>query len=218
AGVRAIDGRASLDLGDAALLGGRVSGRIALNPQEREPGGELQLSLTDVDLGALVGLSGMSGPLPHGRGSAEIELFADGRPRELDRADLTGTFALRFDQGSIAGFDRPTFEELARGNAPFSLKEAAGGSFEFTAATVEGRIDHGLAELSRASFEGTEKTLSVAGVIPYRSGNVAMAGSIQERKGADSAAVGPAVNFLVGGTWPELVISPLKTLMETPAN
>lgn len=216
AGVRANDGRASLDIGDAALLGGRLSGRLALNQGHPRSGGELQLSLSDVDLGALASQLRISGPLPNGRGSAHVELFTDNPWRALEGADLTGMFALRFDHGAISGFDHSAFEQLAHGNAPFGMKQAAGGSFEFTAATLEGRLDQGFAELSRATFEGTEKTLTVSGMIPYRGGSVAMAGSIQDRQGADPAVVSPRVNFLLGGPWAELVISPLKPLAELP--
>lgn len=217
AGIRATDGQASLDIGEGTLLGGSINGRIAVSGQEMIQGGEARLSLRNVDLGKIISLAGLSGPVPTGRGSAEIDLFTE-RLQPFDKADLTGTFKLSFDQGAIADFDQPAFEQMAQGNTRFNMKDAAGGSFEFTTATVEGHVDGGIVELTRASFETPEKILAVSGTVPYRNGNVALAGSLVERALPDAAVVKPAINFLVGGSWPTPVISPMALLLQSPAN
>lgn len=218
AGIRVLDGEASLDIAEGTLMGGRVSGRIAGRGQGLKHGGELRLSLRDVDLGELVGLSGLAGPLPTGRGSADIDLFTEQRLQEPEKADLTGSFSLNFDQGALTNFDGPVFERMAQGKTFFDMKEAAGGSFEFTTATIEGHMDGGIAELTKATFDGAEKTLAVSGTVPFRNGSVALAGSIIERDLSDAAVVKPAINFLVGGSWPWPVISPVALLLGSPVN
>ncbi|MCV3737086.1 AsmA family protein [Rhizobium sp. TRM96647] len=218
AGIRTSGGQTTLDIGDGTVLGGSVSGQVTASDQNRRPGGELQLSLRDVDLGALIALADLSGPLPNGRGSADLDLFTDQPLARLDSTGLVGTFRLRFDQGSLAAFDRPEFERQARGESVFSMTEAADGAFDFASAAVDGRFDRGLAEISRATFEGAEKTLSIAGTIPFRNGNVALAGSLAARKPDGTGATEPAINFLVGGAWPAPVISPMAILMDVPAN
>ncbi|MBB3979218.1 AsmA protein [Rhizobium azooxidifex] len=218
AGIRTSGGQTLLDIGDGTVLGGSVSGQVATTDQNRKPGGELQLSLRDVDLGALIGLSGLSGPLPNGRGSADLSLFTEQPFARFDIAGLVGTFRLRFDQGSIAEFDRPEFENRARGASVFNMTEAADGAFEFASAAIEGRVDRGLAEITRATFEGTEKTLSISGTIPFRHGSIALAGSLAPHRQDDVSVTEPAINFLVSGTWPAPVISPMAILMGIPAN
>ncbi|MBD9373810.1 AsmA family protein [Rhizobium sp. ARZ01] len=218
AGIRSVDGEASLDIGDGTLLGGNISGRIAARNQELKQDGELRLSLRDVDLGELVSLSGLTGPLPTGRGAADIDLFTDQRLQRLNKADVTGTFRLSFQDGSVTNFDLPAFEQRAQGETVFKLEETSGGSFEFATATLEGHVDRGIAELSKAIFEGAEKTLSISGIVPYRDGNVALAGSLADSTPPDAAIVKPAVNFLVGGSWPKLAISPVGILLQSPAN
>lgn len=230
AGVRTIGGGTSLDIGDGSVLGGQVSGEIKVHDQHLRPGGELQLALRDVDLGTLIGLSGLSGPLPTGRGSADVTLLTDqplgeppvpspaGQKAWLDQNGLLGNFSLRFDQGAISNFDRPVFEELARGDAVFDIAKASDGAFEFTAATIEGRIDHGVAELTKATFEGPEKTLSLSGMVPYGRGGVTLAGSLAGRRTGDATITDPAIHFLVNGTWPEPVISPMAIVIGIPAN
>lgn len=217
AGIRAADGQASLDIGEGTLLGGSINGRVAVSGREIMQGGEVRLSLRNVDLGEIINLSGLSGPVPTGRGSAEIDFFTE-RLQPVDKADLTGTFKFSFDQGAITNFDHPAFERLAQGNTLFNMKDAAGGSFKFMTATVEGHVDGGIVELTRASFEAPEKTLAISGTVPYRNGNVALAGSLVERALPDTAVVKPAINFLVGGSWPTPVISPMALLLQNPAN
>lgn len=218
AGIRAADGQASLDIGEGTLLGGSINGRLAVSGPQLMQGGEVRLSLRNVDLGEIIGLSGLSGPLPTGRGSAEVDLFTE-QLQPLDKAvDVTGTFKLSFDQGAITNFDHPVFERLAQGNTLFNMEEASDGSFEFATASIEGHLDGGILELTRASFETPKKTLAVSGSVPYRNGSVALAGSLVERTPPDSAVVKPAINFLVSGSWPTPVISPMAVLLESPAN
>lgn len=218
AGVRAAGGQASLDIGDGAVLGGSVSGQISVTDRNHEPGGELQLSLQDIDTSALFALTGLSGPLPGGRGSADLSLFTEQPFSSLDSADLIGTFRLRLGQGSIADFDRPEFERRAQGAEAFSMADAADGVFEFASATIEGRVDRGLAEIARAKFEGAERTLSISGTIPFRNGNVALAGSLAADKPDEASMTEPAINFLVSGAWPAPLISPIAIMMGIPAN
>ncbi|NVP55030.1 AsmA family protein [Mycoplana rhizolycopersici] len=218
AGIRSIDGNTSLDIADAALLGGNVSGHISVGDQKGSAGGELQLSLQNADLGALVEFSGLSGPLPIGRGSADVSLFTDRSVSELQRGDISGTFRFQLDQGTIASFDTDSFEEQMAGNAVFNAGKAANGSFDFSDGLIEGRIERGLAELTKATFDGRDKRLSLSGVIPYHSRNVALAGSLSDRVQSEDAIVSPTINFLIGGSWPDPVISPVSVLTEIPAN
>ncbi len=218
AGVRASGGQTSLDIGDGTVLGGSVSGQLSVTDRHHKPGGELQLSARDIDLGALIGLAGLSGPLPTGRGSADLSLFTEQPFAGFGGADLIGTFRLHLDQGSITDFDRAEFERRARGAETFSMADAADGAFEFGNATIEGRVDRGLAEIARATFKGAEKTLSISGTIPFRHGNVALAGSLATHKPDEGSMTEPAVNFLVSGAWPAPLISPMAILMGIPAN
>lgn len=214
-GIRSFKGETSLDIGDAALLGGTLSGRIAVKERQPDPSRELQLSLRDVDLGALFRLSGVEGPLPGGKGSADVHLVAGGRG--MARADISGGFRIDLDKGAIRSLERSAFERLAQGTSAFSLAEAGNGSFEFATAMIEGRIDHGLVELTRATFEGMEKTISLSGMIPAN-GSVALAGSLFTRTSPEASMSAPAINFLVGGAWPAPVITPMAYLTQQPAN
>jgi AsmA protein len=213
AGVRVENGRASFDVGDSGFMDGRMTGRIALNEQGFRGGGRFQMSLSNVDIGAIVNTLALPGPLPSGRGSADFELSTDRPLWATTASDMSGQFRLNMGPGTLTHFNRQAFEERAAQNAFFNFSEAADGSFDFVRADVEAKLDRGLAELTKAEIEGNEKLLTLSGMIPYRSGSVALAGALSDRPQADaSAIVNPAISFFVGGSWPEPVISPLSIL------
>lgn len=214
AGIRIENGRASFDIGDSQFMDGRMTGRIALTEQGFRGGGRLQMSLSNVDIGAIVNTLALPGPLPAGRGSADFELSTDRPLWATTASDMSGQFRLAMGPGTLTHFNRRAFEEQAGKNAFFNFSEASDGSFDFVRADVEAKLDRGLAELTKAQIEGNEKLLTLSGMIPYRSGSVALAGTLADRPQADAAAVvTPAISFFVGGSWPEPVISPISILM-----
>lgn len=213
AGIRIENGRASFDIGDSQFMDGRMTGRIALTEQGFRGGGRLQMSLSNVDIGAIVNTLALPGPLPAGRGSADFELSTDRPLWATTASDMSGQFRLAMGPGTLTHFNRQAFEERAAKNAFFNFSEASDGSFDFVRADVQAKLDRGLAELTKAEIEGNEKLLTLSGMIPYRSGSVALAGTLADRPQADAAAVvRPAISFFVGGSWPEPVISPISIL------
>lgn len=215
AGVRIEEGKASLDIGDSQFMGGRLSGRMILTERGLHGGGQLQMSLRDVDFAGIAKTLSLGGPLPLGRGSADIALATERPVAATTGADVTGHFRLHLMNGSVAHFDRTAFEALAAKNSFFSMAEVAGGTFAFTSAEIEGKIDRGLAEVTRARIEG-EKVLSLSGIVPYKSGSLALAGTLAEKQAEDADVVKPILNFFVGGSWPEPVISPISVLTGSP--
>lgn len=213
AGIRIENGRASLDVGDSTVLDGRMTGRIALNERGFSGGAQLQMSLSDVDVGAIVTTLALPGPLPSGHGSADFELSTDRPLWATTVSDMSGQFSLHMGPGALSHFNRQAFEERATKNAFFNISEVADGSFDFVRADLEARLDRGLAELTKTEIEGNEKLLTLSGMIPYRSGSLALAGTLADRPQADAAAVvNPSISFFVGGSWPEPVISPISIL------
>ncbi|GMB82987.1 AsmA family protein [Shinella zoogloeoides] len=212
AGMRVENGRASFDVGDSAFLGGRMTGRIVLAESGFRGGGQLQMSLGNVDIGAIVSTLALPGPLPAGIGSADFELSTDLPLWATTVSDMSGRFRLRMGPGTLSHFNRPAFEQRAAQNTFFSTSEVADGSFDFTRADMDAKLNRGLAELTKAEIEGTDRLLTLSGLIPYRTGSLALAGSLAERPQEGVAPTSPAISFFVGGSWPEPVISPIAIL------
>jgi AsmA protein len=212
AGMRIENGRATFDVGDSTFMDGRLTGRIALAEEGFRGGGQLQMSLSNVDIGGIVTALALPGPLPSGVGSADFELSTNRPLWATTPSDMSGRFRLRMGTGTLNHFNRQAFEERMAKNAFFNFSEVADTSFDFVRADVDARLDRGLAELTKAEIEGSEKLLKLSGMIPYRTGSVALAGTLADRQQPGATAVNPPISFFVGGSWPEPVISPISIL------
>ncbi|MBP1861926.1 AsmA family protein [Rhizobium herbae] len=210
AGIMAENGRASVDIGDGTYAGGSLSGRIAL-AKDGGDGGQLQFSLKDADLAPVAATLGLAGPLPLGRGVLSVDLSTAEPLSKMTPGGVSGEIRYMVDNGTLRDFNGPEFERLAAQGRFFNISEAGDGSFAFTSAEITATLRNGMAELTKADIKGEGRILSLAGIIPYRNGSLALAGAIQP----DDTAI-PAVRFFVGGSWPNPVISPLAAIPAKP--
>ncbi|MEY9167149.1 AsmA protein [Sinorhizobium fredii] len=205
-----IDGkRASLDIGDSNFANGSLSARAVFSEQGLEHGGRLQARLKDADFAAVLGGFGLNGPVPAGRGILSIDVGTDHAVWATRLGDISGNLTFSLANGSITGFDAHAFADLVRKGEFFSLSQANEASFDFQAANIKASFADGTARLDRADFVGTSGNMSVTGVIPYRNGSLALAGTLQ----TETPSSNQPVRFFVGGSWPNAVISPLSVLV-----
>ena len=205
-----IDGkRASLDIGDSNYANGSLSGRVVLSDEGLEHGGRLQARLKDADFGAVLGSFGLNGPVPTGRGILSIDIGSNHAVWATGLGDVSGNLTLSLANGSIAGFDAHAFADLVRKGEFFSLSEANEASFDFQVANIKASFADGTARLDRADFTGTSGQMSVTGVVPYRNGSLALAGTLE----TEAPSGNQPVRFFVGGSWPNAIISPLAVLV-----
>lgn len=209
AGVIIDHGRASVDVADSTYANGRLSGRLAVSEEGLAQGGRLALVLKNADLAAALADFGFSGPIPTGRGNVNFDLTTEHPFWTEQAAEASGRIRLSLANGSLTGFDANAFADLVRTGEFFSLAQASDGSFDFQTADIEASFGQGSARLNRALFTGPAGNLSVNGVIPYRTGSLALAGTL-----TDAANAGQRLRFFVGGSWPNAVISPLSVLGE----
>lgn len=210
AGIMTSGQRASIDIGDGTYAGGSLSGRLAVLGHGSS-GGQLQLTLKDADLGVVAGTLGLPGPLPIGRGIASIDFATSGPVERATIDNVSGTIRYTASDGTIPNFNLQAFESLMARNAFFNIGEAGNGSLAFTTANIEASLEGGVAEIRRADIRTADATLSLAGIVPYKNGSLALAGAIQPTtEGALPS------RFFVGGTWPDAIISPLTTIPASP--
>ncbi|PST26506.1 AsmA family protein [Mesorhizobium plurifarium] len=204
-----IDGRrVSLDIGDSSYANGTLSGRAVLSENGLEQGGKLQANLKDADFAAVLESFGLKGPIPTGRGVLSLDL-ATGRPLwATGITDVFGRLDYSLTNGSLADFDIHAFTDLVRKGEFFSLSQASDGTLDFRTADIEASFVGGTARLDRAAFVGPAGNISVTGVVPYRTGSLALAGTL-----AGPEAGKEPLQFFIGGSWPNAVISPLSVLL-----
>lgn len=209
AGVLVDGKRASLDIGDSNYASGSLSGRVVLSDLGLEHGGRLQARLKDADFAAVLGSFGLAGPIPGGRGILSIDIGTERAVWAAGPGDFSGNLSFSLANGSIAGFDAHAFADLVRKGEFFSLSQANEASFDFQSANIRASFANGTARLDQADFVGPSGQVSVAGVIPYRNGSLALAGTLE----TEAPSGNQPVLFFVGGSWPNAVISPLSVLV-----
>ncbi|MCV9998685.1 AsmA family protein [Pararhizobium sp. YC-54] len=210
AGIMVENGRASIDIGDGTFAGGSISGRIALADAGAK-GGQLQFALKNADLATVAASLGLTGPLPLGRGVLFVDLSTVEPLSKMTADGVSGEFRYSANNGTMVNFDVPEFERLATQGHVFNVSHAANGSFAFTRAEIVATLRKGVVELTTADISGEGRTLSLAGIIPFRNGKLALAGAIRPDDSPTSA-----VRFYVDGSWPSPVISPLPAVPAQP--
>ncbi|MDZ7599908.1 MAG: AsmA-like C-terminal region-containing protein, partial [Hoeflea sp.] len=215
AAARVDQGRANFDVGDATAYGGSLLGRIALSEKGIEGGVKVQLSARRIDVGSLFDAIGLTGPLPRGMGSLDMEVTSPYPTWATALTDLTGKVALSVEKGVVPGLNLQKFRELAKTERFFDLEQLGQSTgFSFASAQFEATIAAGEADLKTAELLGERQMISLSGVIPYSRSSLAIAGVLAPIPAAEgaSAASGPVLEtlkFFVGGSWPQPVISPV---------
>ncbi|MEM5471605.1 AsmA-like C-terminal region-containing protein [Hoeflea sp. AS60] len=215
AAARIDQGRANFDVGDATAYGGSLIGRIALSEQGIDGGVKVQLSARKTNLGGLFDAIGLTGPLPRGNGSLDLEVTSPYPTWATALSDLTGKIDLAVDGGIVPGLNIVKFRELAKTERFFDLGELGEGTgFSFNSARFQATIADGEANLTTAELIGPQQMISLSGVIPYSRSSLAIAGVLGPVPPADGKVVQPGtgpepLRFFIGGSWPRPVISPV---------
>lgn len=215
AAARVEQGRANFDVGDATAYGGSLIGRIALSEQGVDGGVKVQLSAQNTNFGGLFDAVGLTGPLPRGIGSLNLEVTSPYPTWATAMSDLTGKIELSVGNGIVPGLNLQKFRELAKTERFFGLQQLGEGGFAFESARFEASISNGEAKLKTAELIGPQQMISLSGVIPYSRSSLAIAGVLGPRRPAAGApaastnAAPAALRFFVGGSWPQPVFSPV---------
>ena len=215
AAARVEQGRANFDVGDATAYGGSLIGRIAISEKGIDGGVKVQLSARKTNFGELFDTIGLTGPLPRGVGSLDIEVTSPYPTWATALSDLTGKIDLAVGAGIVPGLNIEKFRELAKTERFFDLEQLGEGTgFSFKSARFEATIAEGEANLTTAELIGAQQMISLSGVIPYSRSSLAIAGVLGPRppangKTEEGANVPKPLRFFIGGSWPQPVISPV---------
>jgi AsmA protein len=211
AGARIENGRASLDIGDSQFLGGTLTARLAISDDDTKGKGELHVMARNIDLEALDGILKIPGPWPLANGSLELNLKT-GKPLiETRLDDISGMVRMTARRGTLRGFDETEFRKKAANKAFFNLGDVDQNGFAFNTLAMEATFQDGIANVKNANIASADTTINLNGVIPYPTMSLALAGTLRPTK--DSQTVEPALNFFIGGSWPDAVISPVETML-----
>ncbi|MDL2401498.1 AsmA family protein [Rhizobium mayense] len=206
-------GTAKFDIGDSGFEGGELTSHLEVTQGNFEGGGKLQISIRNADFGGLFTRLNLAGPLPLTTGSLDLSLSTSKPIWAANLGDVAGNMHFSSATGSFRQFNISTFRALASGKAFFRMSDIADTAFDFDSLNVDASVAKGSVEIHSAKIVGRNETVMLNGVVPFRSNGLALSGTMQASDPANAAEL-PMLPFYIGGTWPDPVISPVKTLLQ----
>ncbi len=120
AGLRGGPGRLTLDIGDATVAGGRLSGSILVAaPAGEETRGGVDIHLRDADMETLATALNLGGPVAQGRTTLSLTLMSPEPILLAPAVSLTGRLDATTGSGRITGLDPDKLTEMMQAGRCF---------------------------------------------------------------------------------------------------
>ena len=202
--VKFKDGVATLDIGDAVILGGQGQARLSLDSHDRSPTARGSASVSGIDTARLleavgvsaIGVSGLSDL------NAEVGVPVTSWADIARRLDLALEVYAR--GGSLSGFDPAVF--LGAGTKPFAL---ATGTSAIPFQTLRARLtSHGpRIAIQSLNLKGGAGTFEASGDVSNN--DVDVSGSFTPNQAASDPALvnSKPVSFRMSGEWPRPIVT-----------
>lgn len=205
---------ARVDLVDASIDGGRLTGQISAPDGRINESADLRLSLRDVDLASVAKRFGTDAIIPQANGSAELNLHLKKPLGLAETNDVSGSLRLTASNGRLTGIDLASVRRLAAQSAYFSLKDASEGELFFDRLEVSARIAEGVAELGETRLDGPDDLIVLSGLVPLETLGLALSANIYAKTGGTPSS-DPLMMF-IGGAWPAPVFWPMTEQQPQP--
>ncbi|SIQ53817.1 AsmA protein [Rhizobium sp. RU20A] len=225
AGLRGAPGRLSLDIGDATVADGRLSGTLLVAaPPGEETRGSVDIHVRDADMQRLATAFNLGGPMTEGRAAISLALQSPDPILLAPAQSLTGHLTIRSGAGRISGLAPATLTQNVKTGGAFSLSSVADGSMPFDMLDIAALLDRGRLNVQYGRLVGSAGSLDLRGMIDMPTSGLALAGRYDPQAvgtastGSANGAAEPrqplttGARFFVGGTWPQAVITPLSVL------
>jgi AsmA protein len=209
-------GKAKFDIGDSGFEGGELTAHLEVTERNFDGGGKLQISIRDADFGGLINRLKLSGPLPLATGSLDLSLGTSKPIWAANLSDVSGKMHFASKEGSFREFNISAFRALAAQKAFFRMGDVADTPFDFQSINFDATFAKGSAEVHDAKIIGRNETMTLSGLIPFRSNGLALSGAMEATDAVDATDL-PMLPFFIGGTWPDPVISPVSPFLQKPA-
>jgi AsmA protein len=208
-------GKAKFDIGDSGFEGGELTAHLEVTEQNFDGGGKLQISVRDADFGSLITRMKLPGPLPLATGSLDLALATSKPIWAANLSDVSGSMHFRTGAGSFRQFNVSAFRALATQKTFFRMSDIADTAFDFDSISADATFAKGSANVGNAKIVGRNETITMNGIIPFRTNGLALSGTLDATNPTEAGDL-PTMPFFIGGTWPDPVISPATTLPQKP--
>lgn len=206
-------GKAKFDIGDSGFEGGQLTAHLEVTDHNFGGGGKLQISIHDADFGGLITRLNLQGPLPLATGSLDLALSTARPIWAANLGDVSGKLHYWSKAGSFRQLNISTFRALAGQRNFFPLSEVGDTAFDFESIDLGANFAKGTAEVQDAKIIGRNETISLSGVVPFRSNALALSATLSATDPVNAAEL-PLLPFFIGGKWPNAIISPVAPLLQ----
>lgn len=199
--------RASIDIGNAEMLGGTLSGTVIAVPQDDAATLAIEVALADIDLAGLSG-SGTSGSISlSGKGDIYSKIKTlSGNTRTM-LSNMSGEARVVSQAGSLKGIDLAGIYEAAtvgsKGIAEFLSGETSYEALEFGVFIADGT-----AFLRNSKFVADNLSINFVGRSELAQRSLALRGEIVATEVQNEQQL-PPLPFFVGGTTGSPLLVPL---------
>jgi AsmA protein len=207
------EGLAAFDISDATAFGGMLQAGIRFDRKAEGNQAEIRLLGENLDGVELAKALGWSRLVPAARVTLSATLKGPADGWRAFATGATGTLSASLSQGSIAGFDLAAFRQRTQAAGFFPFTEVANGTLPIGRGELKGSVAGGVVKIEKAEILAERTVLSLAGLVPYLEGGLALSGSVlAERAGEAATAWVPEVGFFVGGSWRAPFIYPVPPM------
>ncbi len=217
AGVQVNKEDATFKVGTASAYGGQLNGKISISERGIDGGGEISISARGINFGELYNDLEIQGPLPIGNGDLDVKFLSNRPLWATVLNDIKGDIHLTVNDGTIPNLDLNRVKQLGDEQQFFNLSDVANGQIDFQLAELSTSIDSGVARLNTAQIVAPNETVEFSGIVPFAKGSFAVFGKIvdtTEPQAVDIAdpnaanpSIAPPLQYFIGGSWPNPVIS-----------
>jgi AsmA protein len=209
-------GKAKFDIGDSGFETGSLTAHLEVAERNFDGGGKLQISIRDADFTSLINRLKLEGPLPLANGSLDLSLSTAKPIWAAHLSDVSGKLRYWSKAGSFRQFNISAFRALAAKKAFFRLNDIGDTAFDFDSINLDATFADGSAEVQDARIVGRNETVTLSGIVPFRSNALALSGTLNATDPANATDL-TLLPFFLGGRWPDAIVSPVTSLIQKPA-
>jgi len=207
------EGLAAFDISDATAFGGMLQAGIRFDRKADGNQAEIRLLGENLDGVELAKALGWSRLVPAARVALSATLKGPADGWRAFAAGANGTLSANLGQGSVSGFDLAAFRQRTQGAGFFAFAEIAKGTLPIAGGELKGSVAGGVVKIEKAEVRAERTVLSLAGLVPYLEGGLALSGSVLAERAAEAATAWvPEVGFFVGGSWSAPFIYPVPPM------
>ena len=201
-------GLAAFDISDATAFGGVLQAGFRVDRRPEGDVGEMRVSASEVDWGAVAAATGWQKNAPQARGSLSAVLKSPVQAWSALPRLISGTISGKLGGGSISGINLAALLAHRPEQGFFPLSDAADGTLAIDSAEFKATLIGGAARLDSAVAQTPKETVRLAGIISYVGQSLAMSASVGPRQPAEPGKPDTSRHFFIGGSWTAPFLTP----------